>query len=118
MNLCWVSQNPAGLRANHITCPVVFLSSAFKLGIQELIWGASCIKTEGVNMLQTRHTCSITEFGKQEKGTESKLEFVLADAQIWFCFLSLSCTDWTVSSLHTFTISSAPYECHVAFISS
>lgn len=51
MNLCWVSQNPAGLRANHITCPVVFLSSAFKLGIQELIWGASCIKTEGVNML-------------------------------------------------------------------
>lgn len=117
MNLCWVSQNPAGLRANHITCPVVFLSSAFKLGIQELIWGASCIKTEGVNMLQTAHMQD-NRVWKTRKRHRIQLEFVLADAQIWFCFLSLSCTDWTVSSLHTFTISSAPYECHVAFISS
>lgn len=53
MKLCWVSQKLAGLRASHITCPVVFLSSAFKLGIQELIWDASCIKTGSVNVLQT-----------------------------------------------------------------
>lgn len=65
---------------------------------------------QSVNMLQTQHTCRVTEFGKHEKGTESKLKFVLAGVQIWFDFLSVRCTDWTISSLQAFTISSAPYE--------
>lgn len=34
MKLCWVSQYAADLKANHIVCLVIFLSSVFKLGVQ------------------------------------------------------------------------------------
>lgn len=46
--------------------------------------GASCTKAESVNMLQTQHTCRVTEFGKQEKGTEFDLKFELENVQISF----------------------------------
>lgn len=69
-------------------------------------------------MLQTLHTSRVTEFGKQEKGTEFKLKFELANVQIWLRFLSMRCTDWTMRSLQAFTISIAPYEYHIALISS
>lgn len=78
--------------------------------------GASCTKAESVNMLQTQHTCRVTEFGKQEKGTEFDLKFELANVQIWFHFLSMKFTNWRMSSLQAFTISIALYEYYVAFI--